>query len=180
MAERKPVSTRARFEVFKRDNFTCQYCGATPPAVVLHIDHITPVSKGGDNSKNNLVTSCDACNLGKSNIPLNSISKSMEETAKEIKEKEVQIKAFRKAVKAQEQREEDDAWQVVRALYGESRDSINRQYLTSIKTFLKKLPLHQVIRAADKAWVKGGQTVRFKYFCGICWNMIKQGGEQNG
>lgn len=28
-AKRKPVSKRTRFEVFKRDGFTCRYCGAT-------------------------------------------------------------------------------------------------------------------------------------------------------
>lgn len=126
------------------------------------------------------MTSCDKCNLGKSNVLLDVVSKSMSEIAQEIKEREAQIKAFRKAIQAQEQREEEDAWNVVRALYGEGKESINKQHLTSIKTFLKKLPLHQVIDAADKSWIKSGPTIRFKYFCGICWNMIKQGGQKNG
>jgi len=34
------ISKRDRFEVFKRDKFTCQYCGKAAPDVVLHIDHI--------------------------------------------------------------------------------------------------------------------------------------------
>lgn len=62
---RKTVSKGKRFDVFKRDNFTCQYCGAQPPDVVLHVDHIVPVAEGGDNDQMNLVTSCDTCNLGK-------------------------------------------------------------------------------------------------------------------
>jgi len=51
--------------VFKRDRFTCQYCGKSAPDVVLHIDHIQPVSKDGDNSITNLITACAECNGGK-------------------------------------------------------------------------------------------------------------------
>ncbi len=64
--KRKSITKKVRFEVFKRDNFTCQYCGAVAPDVVLHIDHIEPVAKGGDNEILNLITSCVACNSGKS------------------------------------------------------------------------------------------------------------------
>jgi len=56
-----------RFEIFKRDNFTCQYCGRSAPMVQLELDHIKPQTKHGDNSKNNLITSCKECNIGKSN-----------------------------------------------------------------------------------------------------------------
>lgn len=62
---RTPVSKSIRFEVFKRDRFTCQYCGATAPEAVLHCDHIHPVAEGGDNDLLNLVTACSSCNLGK-------------------------------------------------------------------------------------------------------------------
>ena len=47
--KRKSINKKIRFEVFKRDNFTCQYCGKSAPNVILEIDHITPVSKGGNN-----------------------------------------------------------------------------------------------------------------------------------
>lgn len=60
------VSTRTRFEVLKRDDFTCRYCGRKPPEVKLHVDHIVPVSKGGTDDFVNLVTACQDCNLGKS------------------------------------------------------------------------------------------------------------------
>jgi hypothetical protein len=65
MTKRKAISKRVRFEVFKRDSFTCQYCGLSAPDVVLHIDHINPVAGGGGNDIMNLVTSCLDCNLGK-------------------------------------------------------------------------------------------------------------------
>jgi hypothetical protein len=64
--ERKGISKKTRFEVFKRDSFTCQYCGIAAPNVVLHVDHIQPVSKGGDEKDiTNLITSCQSCNSGK-------------------------------------------------------------------------------------------------------------------
>jgi hypothetical protein len=70
MTERKPLSKKVRFEVFKRDSFTCQYCGKSAPDVILHADHIMPVSKGGDNDITNLITSCESCNQGKKDILL--------------------------------------------------------------------------------------------------------------
>jgi len=63
---RKTIRKSVRFEVFKRDLFTCQYCGQKAPDVVLEVDHINPVSGGGDNGILNLVTACRACNAGKS------------------------------------------------------------------------------------------------------------------
>lgn len=70
MSKRKNISKTVRFEVFKRDSFTCQYCGKNAPDAVLEIDHIIPVSKGGDNDISNLITSCFDCNRGKSNKKL--------------------------------------------------------------------------------------------------------------
>ncbi len=59
------VRKKDRFEVFKRDSFTCQYCGREAPEVVLQADHIHPKSKGGSDDISNLVTSCWDCNIGK-------------------------------------------------------------------------------------------------------------------
>jgi predicted restriction endonuclease len=64
-------SLRLRFQVLKRDNFSCVQCGASPAKnqkVILHIDHIKPWSKGGKTEISNLQTLCQDCNLGKSNI----------------------------------------------------------------------------------------------------------------
>lgn len=67
---RRAISKALRFEVFKRDSFRCQYCGAEAPSVLLHIDHIKPVSDGGTNDLTNLITACMPCNLGKRDVPL--------------------------------------------------------------------------------------------------------------
>lgn len=66
MSTRKAVSKGTRFDIFRRDSFVCHYCGRQPPEVVLEIDHITPIAKGGDNDQMNLITSCRDCNAGKS------------------------------------------------------------------------------------------------------------------
>jgi len=63
--DHKEVGKKDRFEVFKRDSFKCQYCGKSAPDVVLHLDHIKPVTEGGANDLLNLITSCIDCNLGK-------------------------------------------------------------------------------------------------------------------
>lgn len=62
---RKPLSRSKRFDILMRDLRTCQYCGQRCPNVVLHVDHIIPVSKGGTNDDENLITACSACNFGK-------------------------------------------------------------------------------------------------------------------
>ena len=64
MVERS-VRKGVRFDTFRRDGFTCQYCGRRPPDVTLQIDHIQPIAEGGDNEPMNLITACAACNAGK-------------------------------------------------------------------------------------------------------------------
>ena len=64
------ITKKMRFEIFKRDSFTCQYCGRTAPDVVLNVDHIQPGSKGGTEDLLNLLTACLDCNQGKRATPL--------------------------------------------------------------------------------------------------------------
>jgi 5-methylcytosine-specific restriction endonuclease McrA len=52
---RKPIPKRIRFEVFKRDGFKCQYCGASAPDVLLQVDHIKPAAAGGEDDIINLI-----------------------------------------------------------------------------------------------------------------------------
>ena len=59
-----------RWEVLKRDAFTCQYCGRSAPDVKLEVDHVVPVSEGGEDTKENLVTACYSCNRGRSALSL--------------------------------------------------------------------------------------------------------------
>ena len=71
VAKRRAISQKLRFEIFKRDSFKCQYCGASAPEVILHVDHMKPVVKNGTNDMTNLITSCEGCNFGKGKRTLN-------------------------------------------------------------------------------------------------------------
>lgn len=55
----------SRRNVFLRDDYTCQYCGRSPAVSDLNLDHVTPRSRGGPATWENLVTSCRQCNLSK-------------------------------------------------------------------------------------------------------------------
>lgn len=98
MAERKGLSKKIRFEVFKRDNFTCQYCGRTAPDVILEVDHIKAVKNGGTNDIMNLVTSCFECNRGKGKRKLNDNAeiKAQINQLKEINQKREQLELLLK------------------------------------------------------------------------------------
>jgi len=63
---RKPISRRLRFEILRRDDNTCRYCGGKAPDVTLTVDHVVPVALGGSDDPTNLVAACKDCNAGKS------------------------------------------------------------------------------------------------------------------
>lgn len=64
---RQEVTPKVRYRILKRDGFKCVLCGKTARDTKLEIDHIHPISLGGDSSDKNLRTLCADCNGGKSN-----------------------------------------------------------------------------------------------------------------
>jgi len=54
-----------RIKVFERDNYQCRYCNKQLNRFTATLDHVTPVSKDGDNSFDNLITACLDCNSRK-------------------------------------------------------------------------------------------------------------------
>ena len=67
-AVRKRLTQRIKDSIYSRDKYSCQYCGEKGLEVV--VDHIKPVSKGGDNEDDNLITACVDCNSKKSDLHL--------------------------------------------------------------------------------------------------------------
>lgn len=64
--ERSKMSPKLRYNILERDRHCCQICGRSPKdGVVLEVDHIIPVSKGGKTEESNLRTLCRDCNRGK-------------------------------------------------------------------------------------------------------------------
>lgn len=66
---RSELSDSVKKIVYLRDNYICQYCGQIghSPENKLHIEHSTPICRGGDNSLQNLKVACSKCNLEKYN-----------------------------------------------------------------------------------------------------------------
>lgn len=176
MAERKPISKKRRFEVFKRDGFTCAYCGSTPPKVILHVDHIHPVALGGGNDPDNLVTSCLECNLGKGKTPLASVPESLSAKAALVQEREDQLSAFSETMRKAKARKLADAWEVADVIMiGFGDDSIRKDWLKSIESFVEQLGVVCVVDAMEIAVNrKNSKSAAFKYFCGICWNKVRE------
>jgi hypothetical protein len=65
----------SRHNIYKRDNYTCYLCGEEHGASSLTIDHIIPVSRGGKNTWENLITCCQKCNWDKGDKLLSEIGK---------------------------------------------------------------------------------------------------------
>jgi 5-methylcytosine-specific restriction endonuclease McrA len=59
------VTDKRREEVFIRDGHQCCYCGGVFSPKELQPDHVTPKTKGGNDSKDNLVAACVSCNAKK-------------------------------------------------------------------------------------------------------------------
>jgi len=159
MAARKAISKKLRFEVFKRDGFKCQYCGAEAPKAVLHVDHIHPVSKGGDNDLLNLITSCEDCNGGKSDRTLDDDSavtkqrKQLDELHERREQMEMMLK-WRDGMKSLAQDQE----QLVKSKFRECVPGYNIDKLNEPKEWLRKYGITQILDALELAAEKYTKT----------------------
>lgn len=182
MSKRKGISKKLRFEIFKRDGFACAYCGKTPPDATLEIDHIDPFSKGGDCSIDNYITACFDCNRGKSNIKLDVIPNKVAENMEILKAKEQQLKEYRKFIKSVKARKTRDINKVAK-IYNDYFEAwqLNKKFKkNTIGMFLEKMPLHKVENAMETAVEKMDDCdTSIKYFCGICWNIVKEVNNDN-
>lgn len=192
MGERKGIGKKTRFEVFKRDKFTCQYCGRMAPDVILEVDHIKPVAEGGTNKMINLITSCRDCNRGKGKIRLTDDTelKKQQEQLAELAEKREQLKMmmeWRTELASLQLEEVDyicDYW-----CYANGGNySLNENGRTTVMHLLKQFTLSEILDAIDISVAR--------YYCngrysdeknienalskvgGICYNRRKQREEE--
>ncbi len=172
---RKGISKKSRFEIFKRDGFKCQYCGSAPPSVVLEIDHISPVSHGGDNSQGNIITACFDCNRGKAARSLTDIPQSLADKADTIREKREQLQGYEEILLAEKKAKTKDVNKVQKAFREDFPGySFNPKTKDSIRMFLDHFmasDLIQFMRIATSRMREPEDS--FKYFYGICWRRIK-------
>lgn len=83
----RPRIALSKKEVFRRDNYTCQYCGKQTKIITL--DHVIPRRAGGMHTWDNLTTACMSCNRRKggkrpdeANMPLRRIPAEPRPTAR--------------------------------------------------------------------------------------------------
>ena len=177
MNERKPIGKKLRFEVLKRDKFTCQYCGRMSPDVILEIDHIKPVADGGTNEILNLITSCRDCNRGKGKRKLSDDSL--------VKKQQAQIKEL---AEKQEQLEMLIEWKLSLQDFGKRKSESVKEYFESvfectvkesgiqkIESWVNQFSVEEIIEAIDIAYETYSDTnTAFNKVSGICNNRKRQ------
>lgn len=181
------VSKRLRFEVFKRDNFTCQYCGKQPPDVTLEADHIIPRCEGGPDTAENLTTACHACNRGKAGVPLEAVAPAVNEgerlaVMQEMLERKAMLERSVVAAKAAANAERD-AIDLIREWWIDEFGSDSIVQDGSLRRFLRDLTLEQIREAVAASAAlfdrrPASQWQLWKYFCGSCWTMIRRAEEE--
>jgi len=173
---RSPIGKKKRFDVFKRDGFKCQYCGAMPPDTTLEVDHIVPVSGGGDDSADNLITACFGCNRGKGDRSLAAIPQTLEDKAAEIAEREAQVTALAALIKEAHDLAEDRMWEIAEILHPDASKGYSRANCQSIRRFIDGLGFPVVYEAALLSASRHPPMSSrcFRYFCGVCWNRIRE------
>lgn len=157
MAKRKAISKKTRFEVFKRDSFTCQYCGKSVPEVILNVDHIRPVIHGGDNDVLNLITACFDCNSGKGDRELSDstvVTKQMDQL-KILNERKTQIEMVSRW-RDELTKHDDIQIETIRKLINEQIKQSNKVVgdgflKTEMKSCLKKYGFVSLCEAIEKS-----------------------------
>ena len=173
------VSKRTRYEVLRRDNFTCRYCGGKSPNVELHVDHVTPVALGGSDKPDNLVDACVDCNRGKASTSPDA------KTVDDVAEDALRWRAamnLAAAMSTDRTPEEDNvldefyaAWDIW-TTHGGTRSvplSLNWQE-TVLNYWRSGLPSEQIIWSVNRAMERKSVVaeVKFQYFCGIARNKL--------
>lgn len=177
------VSRRLRFEVLRRDDHKCRYCGGAAPDVALTVDHVKPISLGGGDDPSNLVTACSQCNSGKASVAPDSpmvadVAEDALRWAKAISLASETMLAERD-YEAAILEEFDDAWTSWSWGSESNRRLVPRdaEWRQSILRFVSlgldiSIVCDMVPVTMGKERVPPGQ--KWVYFCGCCWRKLDQ------
>lgn len=209
------ISKRLRFEVLRRDNHTCRYCGALATETKLVVDHVIPVSLGGSTDPSNLAAACEDCNIGKTSTnPDTAVIADVSEAAQEwvqalqkaAEQQRVRYAVVRRAevthraeaeqqvreccdcvrgqwpdeqliqtLEAMAEEHKGEPWAANCATTWSRDDFLPEGWTVTIKRFVQRgLRTVDIDQACREALTRPKVTDRWRYFCGICWNMIRQ------
>lgn len=172
------VSRRLRYEVLRRDDHACRYCGKRAPATELTVDHVVPVALGGTDEPENLVAACRDCNAGKSSVaPDSPIVEAVSDDALRW------AAAMRKAAELQQQRSGkrreyircfDEHWRTW--TIGDEEVERDGNWRTTIGRFHDiGLPGDVLADIIDDVMPRRVPKYRmWRYFCGAVWNVVRQ------
>lgn len=173
------TSKRLRYEILRRDNHACRYCGAAAPDAKLTVDHVVPIALGGTDEPSNLVAACIDCNAGKSSShPDAPIIADV--SADDLRWGSAIARAASTMVAAYDSRQQ------LRDLFGARWDSwtYNGQHLPapndwqhSIDSILSAgLPIEVVLECVDIAMSKKhvAPESKFRYMCGVAWKKVSE------
>ncbi len=165
------ISKRLRYEVMRRDDFACVYCGVKPAKADLHVDHIMPTALGGSDDASNLATSCRDCNNGKA------ASAPDAPTVAAIDERNLRWRAALAQAAAESMQVSPDlemAMVGVQEVFGD-RYTLGPSERDRIKEFLNDgLPVAIIVDAAHIAYSGANyQRGMFSYMVGVCRNKLR-------
>jgi len=177
------VSKRLRYEVLRRDSYTCRYCGAKAPDVAITVDHVLPVALGGSDDPSNLAAACDSCNGGKtSSSPDAPLVADVAEDA--LKWAAAMSRAQAAMIADIETREADRSqfqewWDGWGRGEGAARTLIPKDptwWVTVDQFIAAGLPLAVLKDCIDRAMTrqKVQDENKFKYMCGIAWSKVTE------
>lgn len=173
------IPKRLRFEILRRDNYACHYCGAkASEGATLQVDHVIPEALGGPTEPENLVTACSDCNAGKSSInPTEATVAEVQEAAAEWRaamELAAEELDGRTAERMAAVRKVDELW--LTWTNDETPMPRPRDWARSIETFITSgltvAKLEELVLVAMNSKVKNVDV--WRYFCGCCWGAIRQ------
>lgn len=179
------VTKRTRYEVLRRDNHACRYCGGVAPDVKLTVDHVVPTALGGSDDPGNLVAACWDCNIGKA------AGHPDDDTVAQVSHDAVRwATALRTALAAEVQDirvvEEYraafvDAWENWRFNDGEAV-VLPSGWRSTVDTWLKLgVPVAVLQHAVTIAMDRQGKIRHrdlFRYMCGVVWRTVDQARER--
>lgn len=168
------VSKRLRYEILRRDNHTCRYCGDAAPNVALTVDHVIPTALGGSDQPDNLVTACQPCNAGKS--ATSPEAPVVTDVASDALRWAAAMKAAQQLrIQARDERERHreyfhDVWLTH---YGDDRD-LHTSWGTTVDDLIEAGLAYDDFEDAVEITAQYMRRDPFRYFCGVCWNKVSE------
>lgn len=168
------ISKRLRFEILRRDAFTCRYCGS---GANLTVDHVVPTALGGSDEPENLTTACADCNSGKSATPPDAplVADVAQDALRWSRAMQRAVESM--AAEAARVEEDGDAFADLWMTHMPSFCDLPVDFDTTVERLrVAGLSKDEILGAVKIA--AGANHVprrkRFNYFAGICWNKVAE------